>query len=162
MTDHTHQRHPAVEPMQLRMLHCGCKTCAPGHIIHMIQARVFSKCPPEDVHTARVSDVDRNEFTVTYDGEEHRAWHSSHAAVAKFCEVATSENAVVAKFNRGNILAAYDGEESVGLSLAWDDGARSPCDDSPGGHDANGASQRENRDPDAYYVSTLHWVLPAA
>ncbi|MDO5454680.1 MAG: hypothetical protein Q4F37_06765, partial [Corynebacterium sp.] len=76
--------------------------------------------------------------------------------------VATSENAVVAKFNRGNILAAYDGEESVGLSLAWDDAARSPCDDSPGGRDANGASRRENRDPDAYYVSTLHWVLPAA
>lgn len=162
MTGNPHHRHPSVQPMTLQVLHCGCKTCAGGHIIHWIQARIFSRTPAADIHDARVTEVGRNEFTVHYNGRKRRAWHSSHAAVAKFCAVATAENAAVAHFEPGNIIAASDGKESVGLSPAWDDAARVPCDDSPGGQTANGTAPTEGRDPNAYYVNTLRWVLPAA
>lgn len=108
MTGTTHSRHPSVAPMELTLLHCGCRTVAPGHTSHLIQARVFTSCRAEDIHDARIHDIGHNEFTVAYSGRQRRAWRSPHAAVAQFCAVATQENAVVAKLDRGNMLTAFD------------------------------------------------------
>ncbi|QGU08657.1 hypothetical protein COCCU_13835 [Corynebacterium occultum] len=117
MSGNPHFRHPAIANAErTHILTCGCDSFAAGHAIHHIQARIFSKCPPEKITDIQVEGHEGNHFSIRMNGELRNCWHANPHAVATFVAIATqAEPGHVAHFGESSLLAASNGEVSATL-----------------------------------------------